>query len=176
VLTVIIRGNTDVENRDQRAMDRNSQGGGGFNLSGSSAGDFGAKAGNLEFSTRANGDADYDGSSQYSVDRGFSDRISLIVVDCIPNGNLVLHGERNRFVSGEKRKLVISGIVRPRTLTTTIPSNRNMSPTSAFATTAMEWKHDSPNRDGSPRCGTNIVRSEIRPWHVHNYRLKLSAS
>jgi flagellar L-ring protein precursor FlgH len=116
VLTVIIRGNTDVENRDQRAMDRNSQGGGGFNLSGSSAGDFGAKAGNLEFSTRANGDADYDGSSQYSVDRGFSDRISLIVVDCLPNGNLVLHGERNRFVSGEKRKLVISGIVRPQNI------------------------------------------------------------
>jgi flagellar L-ring protein precursor FlgH len=57
-------------------------------------------------------DRNFDGQSQYSVAQDFSDRITVQVLDILPNGNLVLGGRRQRLVAGELRTLVISGTVR----------------------------------------------------------------
>jgi flagellar L-ring protein precursor FlgH len=113
ILTVLVRETTDVENRDQRALDRAADASGGFSLSAALSGDFGQKSGDGGFDLATNGNGAFDGSSAYSVERGFTDRITVFVVDELPNGNLVIRGTRNRVVSGERRALTISGVVRP---------------------------------------------------------------
>ena len=55
----------------------------------------------------------FNGSAQLTSDRSFTDRITVTVVDVMPNGNLVVEGYRSRVVAGEQRMLRVTGIVRP---------------------------------------------------------------
>jgi flagellar L-ring protein precursor FlgH len=113
LVTVIINENTDVANRDNRTMDRNVASSGGFGFGGSLSGDFGTKGGEAEWNQSTNGSGKFEGATQYGVQREFSDQITASVVQCLPNGNLVIRGQRTRAVSGETRTLTVSGIIRP---------------------------------------------------------------
>ena len=109
LLAILISENTDVDNKDERAMNKDTEAKGLFN--------FGADANGNSSSVRADSKTSsnrkFDGSSEYTVEREFSDRISVAVLDVQPNGNLVVGGRRQHFVAGEVRTLAISGIVRP---------------------------------------------------------------
>lgn len=54
-----------------------------------------------------------DGKSDYKDERKIEDRITVIVEDIHPNGNLVVVGTRMRDLSGDKQTIQVSGIVRP---------------------------------------------------------------
>jgi flagellar L-ring protein precursor FlgH len=124
LLTVVIRENTDVDNRDQRQMRKEVGGGGVFGLSGSTAGGGSSSvAADLESSSSYN--REFDGRAQYSVARDFTDRMTVSVLDVLPNGNLVIGGKRSRLISGEERTLCVSGVVRPRDI---LPDNTVESP------------------------------------------------
>lgn len=45
-------------------------------------------------------------------DRKFSDSISVVVMDILPNGNLVVMGTRHRSIAGDIQIIEVSGIVR----------------------------------------------------------------
>jgi len=55
---------------------------------------------------------DFSGNSAFASERQFSDRITVAVMDVLPNGNLVIGGRRRVAVEGDNRILVISGLVR----------------------------------------------------------------
>lgn len=65
--------------------------------------DFGASATNS-----------VDGSGQTSRSGTLATRLSAIVKEVLPNGNLVVEGTRTIGVNAEKQKVVISGVVRPQ--------------------------------------------------------------
>ena len=113
ILTVLVEETTDVENRDRRALDRGANSNGGFSFTGALGGNLGSKAGSANAATNANGNGEFDGNSSYSVERGFADRITVTVVTRLPNGNLIIRGCRHRIVSGERRSLHVSGVIRP---------------------------------------------------------------
>lgn len=113
LITVVISESTDVANRDNRAMDRNVESSGGFSFGGSLSGDLGNRAGEAEWNQSTQGSGKFEGETEYGVQREFSDRITATIVQCLPNGNLVVQGKRTRIVSGETRTLTVSGIVRP---------------------------------------------------------------
>jgi flagellar L-ring protein precursor FlgH len=54
-----------------------------------------------------------DGQSDYKDERSIEDRVTVIVEDIHPNGNLVVVGTRMRDLSGDKQTIQVSGIVRP---------------------------------------------------------------
>ena len=54
-----------------------------------------------------------DGKADYKDDRSFIDSITVVVVDVMPNNNLVVMGTRTREISGDKQVIEVSGIVRP---------------------------------------------------------------
>jgi len=112
LLTVIVRENTDVDNKDQRALQKNSDANVAFDVQANSSSDSAASAGSAAFDTQLASDRLFGGSSTYSVEQEFSDRITVSVLDVLPNGNLVIGGKRHRHLAGEARVLVISGIVR----------------------------------------------------------------
>ena len=58
-----------------------------------------------------------DGKGDYKDERSIDDRITVIVEDIHPNGNLVVIGSRSRDVVGDKQIIQVSGIVRPSDIT-----------------------------------------------------------
>lgn len=112
LVTILVRQNTVIQNNDQRAMQRSSRAGGGFNLTTALSGDLGRLAGDSAFDSEHENNNQFDGSSSYSVSRGFTDQVTVKICRVMPNGNLVLSGTRDVRIAGERRKLRISGIVR----------------------------------------------------------------
>jgi flagellar L-ring protein precursor FlgH len=51
--------------------------------------------------------------ADYKDERSFVDRITVMVVDVLPNGNLVVTGTRHRDIGGDTQTIEVSGIVRP---------------------------------------------------------------
>jgi len=53
------------------------------------------------------------GKADYKDERSFIDKVTVVVVDILPNGNLVIMGTRDRNIAGDVQTIEISGIVRP---------------------------------------------------------------
>jgi flagellar L-ring protein precursor FlgH len=51
--------------------------------------------------------------ADYKDERKFIDSVSVVVVDIMPNRNLVVMGTRNRNIAGDLQTIEVSGIVRP---------------------------------------------------------------
>lgn len=51
--------------------------------------------------------------ADYKDERSFVDRVTVVVVDILPNRNLVVMGTRDRNIAGDKQIIEVSGIVRP---------------------------------------------------------------
>ncbi|MHC4114591.1 MAG: flagellar basal body L-ring protein FlgH [Planctomycetota bacterium] len=54
-----------------------------------------------------------DGKADYKDEREFTDSISVIIIDIMPNGNLVISGTRDRNIANDIQTIEVSGIVRP---------------------------------------------------------------
>jgi len=67
-----------------------------------------------------------DGKADYKDEREFTDSISVIVIDIMPNGNLVISGTRDRNIADDIQTIEVSGIVRPSDIsfTNTIKSEQ----------------------------------------------------
>ena len=59
----------------------------------------------------------FDGKATYDTDRAVTDKMTAIVQDVLPNGNLVVLGRRERGIAGDKQTIWVSGIVRPSDVT-----------------------------------------------------------
>lgn len=113
LLTIIVSESTQVTNREDKGLAKNSEASGLFNFSGETSGGIGLSAadGSLSFSKAS--DRSFDGEANYQNSQRFTDRITVAVTGVAPNGNLILHGTRNIMISGEQRTLHVSGVVRP---------------------------------------------------------------
>jgi flagellar L-ring protein FlgH len=80
--------------------------------------DFNGQLGNFadlgEFGTNASSGNSLSGKADLKDERSFEDRITVIVIDVMPNGNLVVMGTRSRDIAGDKQTIEISGIIRQR--------------------------------------------------------------
>jgi len=53
------------------------------------------------------------GKADFKDERSFEDSVSVVVIDILPNGNLVVIGTRDRDIAGDIQTIEVSGIVRP---------------------------------------------------------------
>ena len=51
--------------------------------------------------------------ADYKDERKFEDQVSVVVMDILPNHNLVVMGTRSRNIAGDIQTIEVSGIVRP---------------------------------------------------------------
>lgn len=51
--------------------------------------------------------------ADFKDERSFVDRVTVVVIDVLPNGNLVVTGTRDRDIAGDVQTIEVSGIVRP---------------------------------------------------------------
>ena len=69
------------------------------------------------FTMSAESSSELKGKADYKDERSFVDRITVMVQDILPNGNLIIMGTRDRNISGDIQIIEVSGIVRPSDIT-----------------------------------------------------------
>jgi flagellar L-ring protein precursor FlgH len=89
----------DLKKETDRSTDFNGELGGFVDL-----GEFGMSAGSTN---------ELKSTADYKDERKFVDSITVVVMDVLPNRNLVVMGTRNREIAGDVQKMEVSGIVRP---------------------------------------------------------------
>lgn len=119
-LTVIIDEESKIENQTDRTMDKKSN----YNLN---------TSGNVvvpQFITNSKSppvafvnppvadlslasETKFEGNAQFDSSHKVTDLITVTVQDVLPNGNLVVVGQRTRDFDGDKQIVQVSGIVRP---------------------------------------------------------------
>jgi flagellar L-ring protein precursor FlgH len=65
------------------------------------------------FTTAAKSDNELKSKADVQDERSFVDQVTVVVMDILPNGNLVVTGTRDRNIAGDIQTIEVSGIVRP---------------------------------------------------------------
>jgi flagellar L-ring protein precursor FlgH len=114
VLTVQITEDSKIDNKAKRDLKKQTDRSNAFN------GELGITTPNHNFLPRMPGftmDAEstneLKSKADYKDERSFVDRITVVVVDILPNRNLVVMGTRHRNIAGDIQIIEVSGIVRP---------------------------------------------------------------
>ncbi len=110
VLTITIVEDSKVDNKAKRDLQKETERSSAFN------GDL-----NIDhllpsipgFTMNASSENELKSKADYKDERSFEDRVSVVVVDILPNGNLVVIGTRDRNIAGDVQTIEVSGIVRP---------------------------------------------------------------
>jgi len=107
VLTIKITENSTVDNKAKRDMKKETDRSTAFN------GELGGFADLGDFGMSAESDNELKSKADYKDERKFADSITVVVLDILPNRNLVVLGTRNRNISGDIQTIEVSGVVRP---------------------------------------------------------------
>lgn len=107
VLTIKISEDSRVDNKAKRDLKKETDRSTVFN------GEIGNFADIGEFGLNATSGNELKSKADYKDERKFVDSITVVVMDILPNRNLVVMGTRNRNIGGDTQTIEISGIVRP---------------------------------------------------------------
>ncbi|MHC4460053.1 MAG: flagellar basal body L-ring protein FlgH [Planctomycetota bacterium] len=118
VLTIKISEASKVDNKAKRDLkketDRSTTFGGGPNFPSKGMFDrFLPEQLLPSFNMTAESANELKSKADYKDERSFVDRITVVVVDVLPNRNLVVMGTRNRNIAGDIQIIEVGGIVRP---------------------------------------------------------------
>jgi flagellar L-ring protein precursor FlgH len=121
ILTIKISEESTVDNKAKRDLqketERSSEFDGKLGIDRIRSGDSGKVDHILSsipgFTMSAEGTNTLKGKADYKDERSFIDEISVVVLDVLPNGNLVVIGTRDRDIAGDIQTIEVSGIVRP---------------------------------------------------------------
>lgn len=118
VLTIIISEDSKVDNKSTRDLKKTTDRSSGFN------GEIGFGTPNHNLLPRIPGftmdqqsSQQMNGQADFKDQRSIVDRITVVVQDVLPNGNLIVIGSRSREVVGDTQVIQVSGIVRPSDIT-----------------------------------------------------------
>lgn len=65
------------------------------------------------FTAEAQSNNSLKSKADFQDERSFTDQVTVVVMDLLPNGNLVVTGTRDRDIAGDIQAIEVSGIVRP---------------------------------------------------------------
>ena len=109
-LTIKIIETSKVDNKGKRDLKKETARSSNFN------GDLGVDN-ILEsipgFTMTADSSNELKSKADFKDERSFEDRVSVVVIDVMPNGNLVVAGTRDRKIAGDVQTIEVSGIARP---------------------------------------------------------------
>ncbi|MEZ6061519.1 MAG: flagellar basal body L-ring protein FlgH [Planctomycetaceae bacterium] len=112
LLTIVVSESTEVDNREDKALTKATSASGVFDIASSTGGDLGTSSANGSLNLNKDTDRKFSGEASYSNSRAITDRMTVMVVGVMPNGNLLLSGHRRIIIEGEARTLRVTGAVR----------------------------------------------------------------
>jgi flagellar L-ring protein precursor FlgH len=107
VLTITISEASKVDNKAKRDLQKETDRTTAFN------GALGKFADIGDFGITASSENELKSKADYKDERKFEDRITVVVMDILPNRNLVVMGSLTRNIAGDIQTIEVSGIVRP---------------------------------------------------------------
>ena len=114
VLTILVEESTGSDSQEKREMGKqtaaslSTSGNGSSSALGQALRSF-----SYDFGLNSASNRTFDGKANSTIDRKFNDRLSVIVVAVLPNGNIVVEGVRQRMITREMRTLRVFGVLRP---------------------------------------------------------------
>jgi flagellar L-ring protein precursor FlgH len=109
-LTIVIAEDSKVDNKAKRDLQKETSRSGEFMGTTSNDGSVDNLPG---FALSTESSNDLKSKADYKDERSFEDRVSVVVIDILPNGNLVVNGTRDRSIAGDIQTIEVSGLVRP---------------------------------------------------------------
>jgi flagellar L-ring protein precursor FlgH len=125
LLTILVSESTEIDNQEKRELEKKTQTSTALNFAGSSsAGANMSRNFANSFTGNVQSGRKLDGTANTTIDRKFTDRMTVVVTEVLPNGNIVIEGGRAQKQGRETRILRVSGVVRPADILgdNTIPS------------------------------------------------------
>lgn len=107
VLTIKIVEDSKVDNKAKRDLQKDTDRSITFN------GEIGKYADIGDFGLSAEAENNLKSKADYKDERSFVDSVTVVVVDVLPNGNLVVLGTRSREIAGDIQAIEVSGVVQP---------------------------------------------------------------
>jgi len=114
VLTIIISEDSKVDNKAKRDLKKEVDKSTAFD------GELGITTPNNNilpripgFTMSAESTNELKSKADFKDERKFVDRVTVVVIDILPNRNLVVMGSRQRDIAGDIQTIEVSGIVRP---------------------------------------------------------------
>ena len=111
IITIMISETSQTDNKAKRDLTKETKRKGKFFGITETAGNLLPTLPGIEVD--ASGKNDLKSKADFKDERKFTDKITVIVIDILPNRNLVVAGTRNRSIAGDTQKLEVSGIIRP---------------------------------------------------------------
>ncbi len=108
LLTVVISERQVIKNKEQTSLSKD----GGLNATLSSF-DVLPNAFNTLPGMTAEHGREFGASGQYDKEGTFQSRMSVVVIDVQPNGNLIIEGRREVVMDKETKTMRITGVIRP---------------------------------------------------------------
>ncbi len=102
---------------------------------------------------------DFSGTANYKKDKTFEARITVIVMDALPNGNLVVQGRREIRVDNETKVIEFSGIVRSYDI-----KNDNTVQSELVAEARIAYSGEGPLTNSTNRRGIGGFLHGIISW------------
>lgn len=120
VLTIKIDEGATVETKKNRTLDKTTGQSGTGNAGEFTLGDLLPFVGKVdqvfkmpEYTYEMDTAANLTGKGENKEEETYTDMVTVVVEDVLPNGTLLVLGKRTREVSGSRRIIQVSGIVRP---------------------------------------------------------------
>ncbi|TWT43017.1 Flagellar L-ring protein precursor [Thalassoglobus neptunius] len=113
LVTVLISQETDLDSREDRRMNKETESSGFFGFDFKTGGGLGANAADAAMDFKVTSERDFDGQSDYRNSQELTDRMTATVTSVFPNGNMVISGQRETMIAGESRFVTLSGVIRP---------------------------------------------------------------
>ena len=114
ILTILVSEDSKVDNKAKRDLKKETDKSTSFD------GELGITTPNNNllpripgFNMNAESSNELKSKADFKDERKFIDRVTVVVVDILPNRNLIVMGSRNRNIAGDIQIIDVSGIVRP---------------------------------------------------------------
>lgn len=112
ILTILIIEESTIDNKAKRTLSKETSRSASFD-GGVSVEHILPEVPSLKLGSGTTHTNTLDGKADYKDEREFTDSISVVVIDIMPNGNLVVSGTRDRKIAGDIQTIEVSGIIRP---------------------------------------------------------------
>ena len=114
LLTIVVSESTEIDNQETRELNKQTNTNFAFNSAGgANAGKQMTRSFSNNLSAALQSGRKFDGTANTTIDRKFTDRMTVVVTEVLPNGNLVVEGGRQFQQHRETRILHVSGVIRP---------------------------------------------------------------
>lgn len=113
LVTVAINENTAIANNETNILNKTTNFAHTFSFKGDSSSGTNSLKGQADLALTGSSNRGLNGLAQLNSTRVYTDFMTVVIIDVLPNGNLIVEGHRTRLVAGEERTLRLTGIIRP---------------------------------------------------------------